>query len=76
MVLILLIAIGFDALSMNANQLLKVKWMIRNFTMQSAKEILSQVIQMDDPKAIRDYLRAVMITRKLGDNSQEQHLYG
>jgi phosphotransferase system, enzyme I, PtsP len=55
---ILLIAIGFDALSMNANQLLKVKWQIRNCTMRFAKKILSQVMQMDDPQTIRNYLQA------------------
>ena len=55
---ILLLAMGFDALSMNANQLLKVKYQIRNFTMKSAKKLLSAVLQMDDQTAIRSYLLA------------------
>ena len=57
---ILLMALGFDSLSMNASQLLKVKWSIRSFTMEAAKKILSEVMQMDNQKAIRNYLQSVI----------------
>jgi len=56
----LLIAMGFDALSMNANQLLRIKWLIRKFTMERAKQLLDEVKSMDDPVDIRYYLEAAL----------------
>lgn len=56
----LLLAIGFDALSMNANQLLKIKWLIRNFSMEKAKILLAKILQMDDQLEIRSYLESAL----------------
>nr|WP_264774172.1 phosphoenolpyruvate--protein phosphotransferase [Coxiella burnetii] len=50
---ILLLAMGFDTLSMNARILPRVKWVIRNFEMAHAKELLDEALKMDDPKDIR-----------------------
>ncbi len=51
---VLLMAMGFDVLSMNAATLLKVKSVIRSVTMKAAKDLLSQVMEMDDAQMIRN----------------------
>ncbi|MEX0739115.1 MAG: phosphoenolpyruvate--protein phosphotransferase [Pseudohongiella sp.] len=50
---ILLMAMGFDTLSMNASTLLKVKAVIRSITLSSAKSLLHDVMQMSDAESIR-----------------------
>ncbi|MDX1491037.1 MAG: phosphoenolpyruvate--protein phosphotransferase [Pseudohongiellaceae bacterium] len=50
---VLLMAMGFDVLSMNATTLLKVKAVIRTVSEQDAKELLKQVMEMDDSQEIR-----------------------
>ena len=51
---VLLMAMGFDVLSMNASSLLRVKSVIRDVTLKSAKKLLDQVLKMDDPQLIRN----------------------
>ena len=50
---VLLMAMGFDILSMNAASLLKVKSVIRSISRSAAQELLEQVMQMDDAKTVR-----------------------
>jgi phosphotransferase system enzyme I (PtsP) len=50
---ILLMAMGFDILSMNASTLLRVKAVIRAVTLSSAKTVLAEVMQMTDAASIR-----------------------
>jgi len=50
---VLLMAMGFDVLSMNATTLLKVKAVVRSMTFASAKELLAQVMEMDDAQMVR-----------------------
>jgi phosphotransferase system enzyme I (PtsP) len=50
---ILLMAMGFDVLSMNATNLPKVKSVIRGFTLVQAKALLAEVMQMADAEQIR-----------------------
>ncbi len=50
---VLLIAMGFDVLSMNASMLLKVKSVIRSLTMDVAMDLLEQVMQLDDSQMVR-----------------------
>ncbi|MFW0096048.1 MAG: putative PEP-binding protein, partial [Coxiella endosymbiont of Haemaphysalis japonica] len=54
---VLLLAMGFDTLSMNARILPRVKWVIRNFSLEKAKKILEEVLKMDDPKDIRLHMK-------------------
>ncbi len=51
---ILLIAMGFDILSMNATTLLKVKAVIRSVPLSVAKELLAQVMELDDAQSVRN----------------------
>ena len=53
---ILLLAMGFDTLSMNATRLLRIKWVIRKFTMKQAKQLLEEVLAMDDAFEIRSHI--------------------
>ncbi|MCY4264844.1 MAG: phosphoenolpyruvate--protein phosphotransferase [Gammaproteobacteria bacterium] len=50
---ILLMAMGFDILSMNAAALLKVKSVIRSICLVTAQELLDQVMQLEDAEEIR-----------------------
>ena len=50
---ILLMAMGFDILSMNASTLLRVKAVIRAMTLETARSVLADVMQMDDAQSIR-----------------------
>jgi len=63
---LLLIALGFNTLSMNARILPRIKWVIRNFTMKKAKALLEKVLVMDDPKDIRLYLENELSKAGLG----------
>ena len=50
---VLLLAMGFDTLSMNASALLKVKSVIRSVNLDAAQDLLDQVMQMEDAQTIR-----------------------
>ncbi len=57
---VLLMAMGFDVLSMNATNLLKVKSMIRDITLVQAKELLQSALQQEDAESIRSLLDAAL----------------
>ncbi|MCU1718495.1 phosphoenolpyruvate--protein phosphotransferase [Pseudomonas sp. 5P_3.1_Bac2] len=61
---VLLMAMGFDGLSMNATNLPKVKWLLRQISMSKAKELLAQVMTIDNPQVIRSTL--LLALRNLG----------
>ncbi len=61
---VLLMAMGYDVLSMNATQLLKVKWTLRSMERSQAKAILDDVMTMDNPRIIRSTLELAL--RKQG----------
>lgn len=66
MAVILLLAMKYSSLSMNATSLVKIKWVVRNFHLSRSQEILSDVIQMSDAKQIRNYLKGVIEQAGLG----------
>lgn len=49
---ILLMGMGFDSLSMNATNLPKVKWILRQLSFDKSKEILKDVLKQDDPRVV------------------------
>lgn len=53
---LLLLAMGIDSLSMSASSLSRVKWVIRNVTRDRARQILSEILVIEDAKSIRNYL--------------------
>ncbi len=53
---VLLLAMGYDILSMNATNLPKVKSVIRNIGMDAAKALLKKVMKMETAQQIRECL--------------------
>jgi phosphotransferase system enzyme I (PtsP) len=53
---ILLMAMGYDVLSMNATNLPKVKSVIRGITFERAKQLLAEVMHMSNGDLIRDHI--------------------
>jgi phosphotransferase system enzyme I (PtsP) len=63
---ILLLAMGFDTLSMSGSCLLQIKWVIRNFSLQTAKKLLEEVLLMDDAVEIRNHMEQALEEVGLG----------
>lgn len=63
---ILLLAMGFDSLSMSATRLPRMKWVIRKFSMARAIKLLEEVLVMDDPIEIRCHLELALEEAGLG----------
>ena len=63
---LLLMGMGVDALSMSMGNLLKIKWVVRSFGRQEARQLLREVLQMDDIREIRARLNRALDERGLG----------
>jgi phosphotransferase system, enzyme I, PtsP len=63
---ILLLAMGFDSLSMNATSLPRMKWIIRSFSMTQARKILADVLKLDYTSDIRLHLQKALEGEGLG----------
>jgi phosphotransferase system enzyme I (PtsP) len=63
---ILLIAMGFDTLSMNSASLPRIKWVIRNFAIANARKILAEVLEFEHPAEIRFHLQKALEDEGLG----------
>ena len=63
---ILLIAMGFDTLSMNSASLPRVKWVIRNLAIVNARKILAEVLEFEHPAEIRFHLEKALEEVGLG----------
>ncbi|MEO8489589.1 MULTISPECIES: phosphoenolpyruvate--protein phosphotransferase [unclassified Pseudomonas] len=57
---VLLMAMGFDSLSMNATNLPKVKWMLRQVELGMAKDLLAQLMTIDNPQVIHSSLQLAL----------------
>lgn len=53
---ILLLAMGFDSLSMNASSIGRIRWVIRHFTQKKAAKLLHEVLRMESAVMIRCHL--------------------
>ncbi|MCW8452166.1 phosphoenolpyruvate--protein phosphotransferase [Legionella quinlivanii] len=62
----LLLAMGFDTLSMNSTSLPRVKWIIRNVSLASCRKILADVLEMEHPAEIKLYLQTALENEGLG----------
>jgi len=63
---VILIALGFDSLSMNACSLLRIKWVVNNICYTKAKKLLEEVLIMDNPSIIRLRLEQALDEAGLG----------
>lgn len=72
---ILLMAMGYDVLSMNATNLPKIKSVIRSITLAQAQALLAEVMQMSDAEEIRlrvdEALRNAGATRLIRPSAAE-----
>lgn len=64
---ILLLAMGYDSLSMNARSLPKIKWVIRAITLDYAKSLLKEVLKMDDAMQVQAYMETALSEAGLAD---------
>lgn len=63
---VLLMAMGYDVLSMNAANLPKVKWIMRNVKRSDARRMLARVLRMDTAEEIVDFMHRQLIDAGLG----------
>lgn len=66
MAVVLLLAMGFDTLSMNSSSLLRVKAVIRKISIANARKMLADVLVFEHPSEIRDYLQKALEDEGLG----------
>ena len=64
---LLLMAMGFDALSMNASNLLRVKAAVRQVNMGFLRRLLNEVLAMDNGEVITAYMDLQLTKVGLGD---------
>ncbi len=69
---ILLLAMGYDGLSMNSTSLAKVKAAIRGVTLDQAQLFLDTAFSFDDPQSVRQALGQMLIDAGLGRLSRPQ----
>jgi phosphotransferase system enzyme I (PtsP) len=63
---VLLLAMGFDTLSMNSFSLPRVKWIIRSFSIANARKMLADVLEFEHAEEIRKYLQKALVDEGLG----------
>ncbi|MBK88934.1 MAG: phosphoenolpyruvate--protein phosphotransferase [Gammaproteobacteria bacterium] len=63
---VLLMAMGYHVLSMNATHLPKVKWVIRNIKRSDARRILARVLKMDTAEEVSRYVNQQLVDAGLG----------
>jgi phosphotransferase system enzyme I (PtsP) len=64
---ILLLAMGFDSLSMNAAMLNRMRWIIRHITKKKAARLLHEVLGMESAAMIRCHMELALEQAGLGD---------
>ena len=63
---VLLMAMGYQVLSMNATNLPKVKWVIRNVRRSEARRMLVRVLKMNTAEEVQSFMRAQLNKAGLG----------
>jgi len=63
---ILLLGMGVTSLSITAASLPRIKWVIRNFRVADARDILDQALLMEDTRSIRNFLEEKLDRAGLG----------
>lgn len=63
---IILLAMGFNTLSMNSASLPRVKWVVRTFSIAQARRLLADVTKFEHPAEVRAHLQQALIKEGLG----------
>ncbi len=64
---LLLVAMGYDTLSMSASSLLRVKWVLRKLPKDAMEELLEQIWSMDNGAVIRSHVDLMLENAGLGN---------
>ena len=72
---VLLMAMGFDVLSMNSTSLLMVKHALSHVEMSHAQDILSRVLKMDNAYLIKNFVDEEMRKAGLGNIVRSRHYH-
>ncbi|HAK16307.1 MAG TPA: phosphoenolpyruvate-protein phosphotransferase PtsP, partial [Acinetobacter junii] len=71
---ILLMAMGFNTLSMSSSNILRVRKAICHVPMADAKQLLDNVLQMNNPLVIKSWLEHYFKTHGLADMVKSNRL--
>lgn len=63
---LLLVAMGFDSLSMSASSISRMKWVIHHFSMKKACKLLQEVLSMESAVMIRCHMELALEQAGLG----------
>jgi len=63
---VLLMGLGVDSLSMSAGSLMKVKWVIRSFSVSRARQLLHAALRMEDASQVRRFMEGALDDMGLG----------
>lgn len=63
---VLLMGLGVDALSMSVGNLLKVKWVVRSFSVARARQLAKVALRMEDPQQVRRFMEGNLEDAGLG----------
>lgn len=63
---LLLLAMGFDSLSMNASSIGRVRWIVRHFTQKKAAQLLHEVLGLESAVMIRSHMELALERAGLG----------
>ncbi|WP_410209564.1 phosphoenolpyruvate--protein phosphotransferase [Aquirhabdus sp.] len=62
----LMMAMGFNALSMSSSNILKVRKALIQIPLTEAQQLLAEVLKMDNPAVIRSWVEMFMVNKGLG----------
>jgi phosphotransferase system enzyme I (PtsP) len=63
---ILLMGLGVDSLSMSAGSLMKVKWVVRSFSVSRARQLLHAALRKEDAQQVRRFMEGALDDMGLG----------
>jgi phosphotransferase system enzyme I (PtsP) len=63
---VLLMGLGIDSLSMSAGSLLKVKWVVRSFSVSRARQLVHAALRMEDAHQVRRFMENALEEMGLG----------
>jgi len=64
---LLLLAMGFDSLSMSPSSIGRMKWIIRHFTQKKAAKLLQEVLALESATLIRSHMESALVRAGLGN---------
>jgi len=63
---ILLMGLGVDSLSMSAGSVMKVKWVVRSFSVSRARQLAQAALRMEDARQVRRFMEGALDDMGLG----------